>query len=62
MHYEMIKTHGKSEDVKIIISPSDNLEREFFNQLFGGEVIFETVPNTEQIIIKKEAQVSIGPA
>ena len=53
MNYEMIKTHDKSEDVKIIISPSDNLEREFFNELFTGGVTFEQIPNTEQVVIKK---------
>ena len=55
MNYEMCKNYTKgAEDIKLIISPSDNLEREFFNQLFKGEAVFETIPNSENIIIKKQ--------
>lgn len=57
MNYEMTKSDQKgAELITLTISPSDNLEREFFNALFKGEVKFETVPNSEEIVVKKIIQ------
>lgn len=51
MTYEICKKGN--DDLRLIITPSDNLERSFFDQLFSGEVKFETVPNTDNIVISK---------
>lgn len=58
MDSEMIKSSTKGEDeLKLIISPVGNLETEFFNSLFSGEVIVEKVPgNSTAIVIKKNAK------
>lgn len=54
MNYEISKSNIKGkEDLKLIISPSDSLEREFFNALFAGQVIFDKITNSEEIHIKK---------
>ena len=50
MTFEMIK---KDKEIILTVAPTDNLEREFFNQLFSGEVKVEQLPNGETIIIKK---------
>jgi hypothetical protein len=58
MNFEMSKKLEKgNEKVVLTISPSDNLEREFFNALFSiKDLSIEAVPNGEQILIcKKEA-------
>lgn len=58
MNSKLTKSNIKGkEDVVISISPSDNLEREFFNALFSGDVIFQKVagsPMEEILIIKKD--------
>lgn len=60
MNFELKKINQKGkEEICLIISPSDNLETEFFNTLFTkSEVVFHTVPNTDQIIIKKKENIS----
>lgn len=57
MNFEMTKKDVKGvEEITLTISPSDNLEREFFNSLFIGDVKWETVPNTELVVVKKIQQ------
>lgn len=55
MDSEMINSSVKgTEEIKLIISPVGNLETEFFNSLFSGEVKVEKVPgNSNAMVIKK---------
>lgn len=47
---------GKKE-LKLVFTPTNNLERSFFYELFSGNATIETVPNTDDIIItQKEKQ------
>lgn len=47
-------TKGKSS-MKLVITPTNSLEREFFNQLFSnGGAIIETVTNTEDIVLTRK--------
>lgn len=59
MNYQFVKgnTKGK-EQMSLSISPSDNLEREFFNTLFaqGSEVEFKTIANKEEVLICKKEE------
>jgi hypothetical protein len=53
MDYTMCNssTKGKKE-LKLIIEPTNTLERQFFSELFvGGLATIETVPNSDNIII-----------
>ena len=44
---------GKKE-LRLIITPANSLEREFFNNLFAsGKAIIETVANSDDIIIRE---------
>lgn len=55
MNFEFKKGTIKGEEVlSLTISPSDNLEREFFNTLFSTETEAHTVANSDQIVIKKK--------
>lgn len=55
MNVEFKKGTIKGEEIlSLTISPSDNLERDFFNALFSGEVQAHTIPNSDQIVIKKK--------
>lgn len=55
MNSELKKTNIKAkEDVTLKLIPSDALEIEYFKVLFSGEVVFETEPKTDNIIIKKK--------
>lgn len=60
MNFKLTKSNTKGkEEVVMSISPSDNLEREFFNTLFASEVVFQKVtgsPSEEILIIKKPEQ------
>lgn len=48
---EIASIKGK-DHIKLVIEPSTNLEREFFNNLFaGGTAVIDTVPNSEEITI-----------
>lgn len=49
-------TKGKS-GIKLIFTPTNALEREFFNQLFSsGGAVIETVANTEDIILTRKEE------
>ncbi len=52
-------TKGKKE-IKLLIQPTTNLERQFFTELFtSGQAVIETVPNTDEITITlKEREVT----
>ena len=56
MNIELQKSSIKGkEEITLTIWPEGNLETEFFNQLFSGEVGFENVAgNGNQIVIKKK--------
>lgn len=42
---------GKSE-IKLTLEPANNLEREFFNNLFsGGTATVETIPGSDEVIL-----------
>lgn len=55
MDFEIISSSVKGvEETKLILSPVGNLETEFFNALFSGEVKVERMPgNSNEIVIKK---------
>lgn len=55
MNFQMSKVNAKgNEEIRLSFSPSDNLEREFFNALFVQEgAVIEAVPNSDEIVIKK---------
>lgn len=55
MNCNLTKSSIKGVDeVKLTISPSDNLEREFFNALFtNNNVKIEAIPNSDEIVLKK---------
>ncbi len=53
MDYSLLtsSTKGK-EEVKMVIKPTTNLEREFFNNLFtNGGPIIEPAPNGDEVTI-----------
>lgn len=55
MNCNLTKSSIKGVDeVKLTISPSDNLEREFFNSLFtNNHVKIEAIPNSDEIVLRK---------
>lgn len=55
MNVNLSKTNIKGvEEIRLTISPSDNLEREFFNALFtNNNVKIEAIPNSDEIVLKK---------
>jgi len=56
MNNKLSKSNIKGrEEILLTISPSDNLEREFFNALFSGaDVEFTKVANSEDIVVSKK--------
>lgn len=58
MNFNITKSSVKGKEViTLTLSPSDNLERVFFNELFpaGSEIEFKPVANSkEEIIICKK--------
>ena len=65
MNFKLTKSNTKGkEETTITISPSDSLEREFFNQLFsnGNIVEFTKLPNSEDVIISKRGDFLSQPA
>ena len=43
-------------DIKLIISPKNNLEETIFAELFSTSVEVVITPNSKEIVIKKKAQ------
>lgn len=55
MNTEIVMSTNKGEEkIELILTPANNLEREFFNTLFNNNgVKVEQVPNSDDIVIKK---------
>ena len=52
MDYTMSSSLIKGKDeVKLIIKPTTNLEREFFLNIFRGNAVIETTPNGDEVCI-----------
>lgn len=55
MNANLSKTTIKGkETITLTISPSDNLERAFFNELFRSEVSVTVIPNTDEMLIQRK--------
>lgn len=62
MDYTMSTSSVKGKDeVKMIIKPVTNLEREFFSNLFRGGPTIEMVPNGEEVTIVLKEKPIISP-
>lgn len=55
MHTQINLSNTKgNEQLELILTPANNLEREFFNALFNNNGIkVEQVPNSEDVVIRK---------
>lgn len=57
MNFEIKKSNIRgNEEVSITIWPSDNLETEYFNAIFSGEVEVVSAANGEQRIIRRKKE------
>jgi len=58
MDYAINASSIKSKtSIKLVLTPTNTLEREFFNQLFAnGSAIIEAIPNTEDIVITRKEE------
>lgn len=53
MDYTICASSVKNKNlIKLVLSPTNALEREFFNQLFAnGTAVIETIPNSDEIVL-----------
>ena len=60
MDYTMCNSSIKGKmEVKLIISPTNNLERQFFTELSAGVATIETIANSDDIIITLKEKESL---
>lgn len=58
MDYTICTSSVKGKSMtKLVITPTNSLEREFFNQLFSNKgAIIETVTNSEDIVLTRKEE------
>lgn len=55
MNYELtIKNIKGKEEQVLIIEPSSQLEEQFFNSIFFGEMVAVAIPNSKKIVIQQK--------